>query len=460
MRTLEKHLFDCCGGTPIHDLILHKAVEQRWHSLHDRRETSNVLNDNARPAAQADESLTRRSPRLCVLADTYYPMVGGGETHCRQLCAALAGSGIPVFVVTRRYSRELDAREVIDGVTVYRVRPSAMKRWGKYLMMFPAFLRLMRMHHDYDVIYVSVFRALGILGVMTAKLLGKKCVLRAGVSGEMSGATLLGEDRSRWSLSHILLALFLPVRNAVLRRADYFVSISEEVREDFLAAGVPDDRIVHIPNAVDTGKFHPVSRERKYRLRKALGLPDGRLFCYTGKLNRGKGLELVVRVWPQVVKRHPDACMVFVGGGANQYLSFESSLREEVRKSGLEDRIVFTGYVANVADYLMSCDFFLFPSESEGMPNALLEAASCGLPVVATRIGGNTDIINDDTLGYLVPVGDERALLEGITTLLQEPDRAAAMGQALRRRIEEEFAIGKMHAAYAALFMGAATGRA
>ena len=399
-------------------------------------------------------AMSRDKPGVCVLVGAYYPIVGGGETHSRQLCSALVERGFPLFVLTRRYTAELKSFEVIDGVPVYRVWSGGMKRWGKYLMMFPALFYLIRMRKEYDVIYVSVFRALGILGVIAAKLLGKKCVLRAGVSGEMTGNSMLEEYQEKKPVSYFFLTLFIPLRNTVLRKADRFISISREVREDFLAAGIAEEKIIHIPNGVDTDKYHPVTKATQSRLRGTLNLPDGRLFCYSGKLNQGKGLELVVRVWPEVIKQYPDASVVFIGGGANQFLSFESKLREEVRQRGLDEVIMFTGYVSNVADYLQACDYFLFPSESEGMPNALLEAVACGLPAVATRIGGNTDIINDDQLGYLIPVGDEQALLKSVLALLQDSAKAEAMGRAMRLRIEELFALDVMLGSYAEMFSG------
>ncbi|MEN8205336.1 MAG: glycosyltransferase family 4 protein [Pseudomonadota bacterium] len=391
---------------------------------------------------------------MCVLVGAFYPIVGGGETHSRQLCSALVSRGFSLFVVTRRQTKELKPYEMIDEIPVYRVWPGGMKRWGKYLMMFPALWCMIRLRREYDVIYVSVFRALGILGVITAKLLGKKCVLRAGVSGEMTGNSLLEEYQEKKPVSYFFLTVFLPLRNAVLRRADRFISISQEVREDFLAAGIPEEKITHIPNGVDTDRYHPVTKKRQSLLRETLNLPDGQLFCYSGKLNQGKGLELVVRVWPEVIRQYPAARVIFIGGGANQFLSFESKLREEVGQRGLEEVILFTGYVSNVADYLQACDCFLFPSESEGMPNALLEAVSCGLPVVATRIGGNTDILNEDHLGYLIPVGDEKALLESVLALLQDSGKAEAMSRAMRLRIEGLFALDVMLGRYAELFTG------
>jgi glycosyltransferase involved in cell wall biosynthesis len=119
-----------------------------------------------------------------------------------------------------------------------------------------------------------------------------------------------------------------------------------------------------------------------------------------------------------------------------------------VKQNGLDRNIFFTGYVSNVADYLKACDYFLFPSESEGMPNALLEAASCGLAVVATRIGGNTDILDQDNLGYLVAVNDKKSLLNGILSLLQDPAGTNEMRRHLRDRIEKLFSIDVMLQGY------------
>ena len=127
------------------------------------------------------------SPRVCLLTETFHPVVGGGETHARLLSRALGRLGVEVFVLTRRRTRAMEPRACVDGVSVVRVPPPGFKRFGKYLMLLPVAWKLFSLRSRYDVVYVCGLRVLGVVGVAVSKLLGKRCVLRAESVGEMSG---------------------------------------------------------------------------------------------------------------------------------------------------------------------------------------------------------------------------------------------------------------------------------
>ena len=389
-----------------------------------------VISENTR------QTVTNR--RICVLVDSFYPIIGGGEIHTKTLCEHLIHKGLAVFVITRRRKKDNEDRDLVGDIPVYRVPPSGMPRWGKYLMFFPAFAKLVQMRRDYDVVYISVFRSIGILGLLVAKLLGKKCVLRAGVREEMSGRNFLDEYRHK-KLGLPFIRVFLFIRNAILRQADGFVSISKAIQDDFRYTGVPTAKIWHIPNGVDTALFIPVSSDRRNILRHLLGLPNRKIFCFTGKLNKGKGLELLLDVWVSVADIHPEAHLLLVGGGENQFLSYENQLKNFVAKNRLEESITFTGYVPSVVQYLQAADFFVFPSESEGMPNSLLEALSCGLPVLASRIDGITDIVTHTVDALLFEARNREQLRECIDLVLNDPNIASRLGTSGRDTVERRF---------------------
>jgi len=376
--------------------------------------------------------------RICVLVDSFYPIIGGGEIHTRNLCEHLVEKGLALFVLTRHRDKAYKAYERVGDIPVYRVPPGGMPRWGKYLMFFPAFARLVQKRADYDVIYISVFRCIGILGVFTARLLGKKCVLRAGVSDEMSGRNILEEYRHKKFVLPFISS-FLFIRNSILRQADAFISISLAIQDDFLFAGVPAAKIHHIPNGVDTGLFTPVSSSARSSLRRTLGLPDRKIFCFTGKLNRGKGLDLLLNAWVSVSDKYPEAHLLLVGGGEHQFLSYENELKAFVANNRLEASITFTGYTTSVVHYLQAADFFIFPSESEGMPNSLLEALACGLPALASRIDGVTDIVTHTVDALLFEPRNMEQLLECIDLALNNPETATRLGTAGRETIEKRF---------------------
>lgn len=393
------------------------------------------------------------SPRLCVLTGSFHPVVGGGETHARLLCAELHRRGVSVRVVTRHRVRATPVDEVIDGVPVHRVLPSGVPRLGKYLMMLPAFLHLARTRRDYDVIYVCGLRILGLVGALAAILLGKRCVLRSESRGELSGGFIW--ERTDGRTRPVLRLLFgwpIALRNVVLKKAAAFLSISGVIRDEYLACGVPAARIASIPNGIDTARFAPVEPAERAALRRRLSLPEGRLFAYTGKLNRGKGLEFLLRVWNDWVKGHPGCKLVLLGSGAMQFLSCEAELREYVRRQGLEESVLFAGSVTNVPDYLRAADGFLFPSESEALPLALLEALATGLPAIASDIGAHRDIVTPGRDGWLAPCNDVVAWARCLDECVAQPALASERGARGREKVLARFSMPHVADEHLALF--------
>jgi glycosyltransferase involved in cell wall biosynthesis len=380
------------------------------------------------------------------LIGAFHPRVGGGETHARLLARELNALGVPTFVLTRRHERRLPPRDTVDGVPVRRIGPPGFPRLGKYLMIPGAVAALIRLRAEYDIIYVCAFRVLGVAGALAARLAQKRLVLRAEACGEWSGAFIRGGR-----LPFLLRAL-LTLRNRLLRGADRFVAISSVAREEFRAGGIPERQIACIPNGVDFTPFSPPDDVARARLRTAFGLGDRFVFAYSGKLNRGKGLELLLRVWKRVVPEYPRAHVLLIGGGGGQFLSCENELRAFVADNGLTDSVTFTGYTDRVADYLRAADAFVFPSESESLPLALIEAMGCGLPALASNVGGIPDIITDREDGRLIPPYDEDAWQAAIIDLMKNPAAASRWGRNAAASVRRKFSIREIAVQHRALF--------
>lgn len=391
--------------------------------------------------------------RICILADSFYPIVGGGEAHARLLSAELVRRDVAVLVLTRRRLRKFAVRETIDGVEVVRVLPYGFQRFGKYLMIVPAILRLLVVRNQYDIIYVCGLRVLGAIGVLAGRLLGKKTILRAESCGEMSGDFVYASlDRTKGKVISAVIDRIINVRNKVLRGADCFLAISNVIKEEFKSAGVDAHMIVSIPNGINTTRYCPVRKEEKNRLRKTLGIPEKTIFVYTGKLNKGKGLELLLKVWARVVGRCDCVHLYLVGSGQYQALGCENELRCFVAEHRLETHVTFTGYVENVHEYLQAADYFLLPSESEAHPLSLIEAMSCGLPTISTAVGGMLDIVEDGVNGRLVELGDDKALEDGILEFIGHPEASKQLGIKARASVVERYGIGKIADDHIGLF--------
>ncbi len=182
-----------------------------------------------------------------------------------------------------------------------------------------------------------------------------------------------------------------------------------------------------------------VRRQQRLAMRAAMGIPpDAPVVVTVACLKPQKAPMDVVAVAGRVRRRVPSAHFLIVGDG-----ELRPQMESLVRAEGLGDRVILLGWRRDVADLLGLADLFLLTSRWEGLPRAILEAMLAGLPVVATAVDGVTDVVQDGTTGYVVPVGDLDRMADCVTELLQQPERRRHMGAAARS-LPDEFDIGLM----------------
>jgi len=229
------------------------------------------------------------------------------------------------------------------------------------------------------------------------------------------------------------------------RRADRpdVVTVVDDGLAEFLVenVGVPTDRIRVIPNGVDTEEFRPapVGSLRHPDLPRAEILVG-----YVGRLHADKDPINLVRALEQVPadilqKMH----VVLIGDG-----SLRSEVEEAVLSSGISEHLTLLGDRQDVSELLPALDCFVLPSRTEGLPVALLEAMSCGLPVIATEVGGVPRAIGD--AGILVPAQDSAALASALVRVARDPTLRRRLGESARQRAEEVHDRAKMFEAYMA----------
>jgi len=390
--------------------------------------------------------------RVYMLTETYRPEIGGGERQAALLSAGLVQRGYTVMLVVRRSRRDLPWREAEEAVQIRRLPPTGPGRLRKWLLILPALLLLIVKRREYDVVLVSGFRLLGISAMLAAIVTRRPTVLKGDSSGEMSGEYFRTGLRSLGlSPEGGLTKFFLARRNALLRRADRFVCLSGEMRDEFVAAGVPADHIVTIPNGVDTERFRPASPGERSALRRQLSVPDGPVVIYTGRLVRYKGLPELLEAWRVIAVEHPEACLVLVGEEGGDQQACEEELRQGVETHSLTASVRFTGAVDNVEDWLRAADIFAFPTHDEAFGLSLVEAMACGLAVVSTRVGGLADIVRDDENAVAVPPASPARLAQALRSLLDDPGYRERLGSAAREHARTHHDVDVVCDAYQAL---------
>lgn len=223
---------------------------------------------------------------------------------------------------------------------------------------------------------------------------------------------------------------------AAANRSRAVIFVSQASRNGFAARyRARPGRWVVLPNGIDLDQFRPSDGGPSTGLPADLGLPPGApVVTVVAAMRREKGHATAVAGWPAVIAAVPDARLLFVGDGAE-----ESALRTQVHGLGLSDRVILAGVRSDVARILAGSALALLPTHGEALPTALIEAAACGTPAVASRVGGVPEVVSDGITGLLVPPDDVGAFAAAVIELLRDEERRARMGRAARAHAEERF---------------------
>lgn len=220
------------------------------------------------------------------------------------------------------------------------------------------------------------------------------------------------------------------MRLARLTRAR-FTSVSRSGADKLVYEGrVPPQRISVLHNGVDRRRFRPMDHACRSRVRDQLGIdPNTTIGAIVGSLVPVKGHEILFQALTRFRTSLPHLRLLIIGDGP-----LEPALQQHVAQAGIEKRVKFLGRRHSVADWLPALDFYVCASHSEGMSNAVLEAMSCGLPVIATEVGDNGYVVRHDIDGLVVPPRNAPALARAIETIVRDADKRNEMGQSARER--------------------------
>ncbi len=234
----------------------------------------------------------------------------------------------------------------------------------------------------------------------------------------------------------------------ICKFADRILVNAAAIREWLISDGYDGDRITVIPNGIDLSRFTQPAPPGT--LHAELGVPfEMPLIGVVGRVNRLKGLEDFLAAAAIVAPRFPSARFVIMGEPSfitrGRDILMDSSYQEELSalaaKLGVQDRVVFAVFRPDVERILSEFAVSVLPSLSEGLSNTLLESMAAGVPVVATRVGGAGEVVEDGENGLLVSPGDPDALATAICRLLEAPEFALELGKAARRRVTELYSM-------------------
>jgi glycosyltransferase involved in cell wall biosynthesis len=230
---------------------------------------------------------------------------------------------------------------------------------------------------------------------------------------------------------------------------DHMTIISQAAADRFVRDRiVPRALLEVVPNGVDTGRYRSVPVGTRDRLRQGLGL--GREFAWlaVGRFEAAKDHPTMLRAFARVLGEWPDAVLLLVGRG-----SLKTETEALAATLGLNGRVRFVGTREDVPEFMTVADGYVMSSAWEGMPMVLLEAGAAGLPIVATRVGGNQEVVQEGVTGLLVPPSDPQALADGMVRLMALPEsERRAMGRRGCEYVRQHYGLGAVVARYEGIY--------
>ncbi len=305
-------------------------------------------------------------------------------------------------------------REVQDGITVLFPRflalPGLFRGLDSLFMALGSYLTLRRLKREgYNLIDAHFAYPDGHAAVHLGRWLGLPVTV-----------TLRGTE-----VPHSRNPVLKPKLQEVFRQAHKVIAVSDSLRRLAVSLGMPEDKGIVVGNGVDTAKFQPVAR---HAARSRFGLPqDAKVLVTVGALVERKGFHRVIDCLPRLLEHHPDLHYLLVGGASPEG-DMEAELHAQVARLGLTERVHFLGPQPpeELKWPLSAADVFVLATRNEGWANVILEAMACGLPVVATDVGGNREVVAHEGLGSIVPFGDQTALTRALdAALARDWDREA-----------------------------------
>jgi glycosyltransferase involved in cell wall biosynthesis len=347
--------------------------------------------------------------------------VGGTETQAVELALRMPDAGYEVTLGCLRAEGPLREKLVATPVRLMQFYPAGGidSSGGIYQMLrLSWFLRRERFQivHTHD---------------LWSNLLGIPAAFLARVPVKVSGRRDLAHfewyqgSRRKWlrrllNLSDVILANASAIRDSLT------------VDDEF-----PLSKIRVIPNGIDVDKFKATSNNRELLFP---GCADAPLVVLVGNMHTDvKGHPWVIGGASVVLREFPKTRFVFVGDGEQR-----GEFEKQVRQLGLGEHFVFLGRRSDITEILASCDVGILPSRTEGMSNALLEYMAAGLPVVASRVGGSSEIVQAGVTGLLIPPEDSPALGKAILKLLRDEKGTRKMGLAGQEFVAQNFSFERL----------------
>ena len=378
------------------------------------------------PTPVRDVALPRKR-KIFYLVDSLN--IGGTETQAVELARRMDPAQYDVTLACLRKEGPLLERLNGSTVNIVEFHPKGGIDSPRGLYQVARMVAYLR-RGKFDVVHAHDLWS-NMIGVFAGKLAGVPVIVTS--QRDLSHGDWYQGSRKKW------LRRAQNASSAILTNA-------RMIREGLVGQeGLAAEKVRVIYNGVDLDKFEP---SPSMRAKLFPGTERAKLVVLVGNMHTDvKGHPTLIAAAPKVVSRFPQARFVLVGDG-EQRKEFQAAAQD----AGAGGNFMFLGRRSDVADILAACDIAVLPSAAEGMPNAVLEYMAAGLPVVASAVGGNLEVIADGATGLLVPPGNAEALAQALLRLLADDVLALRVARKGRELVEQRFSFERLTREVGALY--------
>lgn len=358
---------------------------------------------------------------------TCYPTYGGSGVVATELGIELAARGHQVHFITYQQPFRLTGRE--HGIFFHEVAVTTypLFQYPPYDLALASRMAEVAEFYQLDLLHVHYAIPHSVSAMLARQMLQAKGV-RLPFITTLHGTdiTLVGQDPG-----------YLPITRFGIEQSDGVTSISEDLKRaterDF---GITRP-IEVIQNFVNCDQYKP-DTELRVRVRGLYASPEEKLICHLSNFRRVKRVDDVIEVFARVEREVP-AKLLLIGDGPDRSLAEQLCL-----KHGIQGRVHFLGKQDSVHELLPLADLLLMPSAMESFGLAALEGMACGVPCIATRVGGVPELVEDGVNGLLFPVGDVEAMSAAAVAVLRDEARLQGMAEAARRTAQDHFCTSRI----------------
>jgi glycosyltransferase involved in cell wall biosynthesis len=371
-----------------------------------------------------------RRIKVLTLTDQLVALGGGAERVALEIASRLDPARFESVYCASRYSEGLEIESV--QVAERRLDNAGVRYFGLGRRSRADIYRWLLLHRvlrreQVDVLHTHMF------GSNAAGT----------VIGRLARVPVIVAHEHTWSFEGLPVRRLVD-REVIGRGSTVFVAVSrDDQRKMVEIEGVNPDKILHIPNGI-AAPPPPTGAD----VRAELGIPaEAPVVGTVSVLRPQKALDVFIRASARLLTENPDLWVLLAGDGP-----LWTELTQLVESLGVQDRLLMLGYRSDSPDVMAALDVAVSSSAYEGSPLAVMEYMESARPIVATRVGGVPDLIEDGVHGLLVEPGDESGLVDAIRRMLGDRDAAARMGEAARERRRREFTIEVMVSRFEALY--------